>query len=76
MIGNRNTLLDLLTEGDESAPDYDVARVYCGQFLHMVHSFYSNTNWIELNRFLRQYEDQDQDPDVIISSPNLGKEIL
>ena len=61
----RSRILQQLTVGDENAPDYDVARMDCGRFLHLAHSFYSNTNWIELNGQI--------DPDVIRPSYNLGK---
>ncbi|XP_033629281.1 von Willebrand factor A domain-containing protein 7-like [Asterias rubens] len=60
----RSRILQQLTVGDENAPDYDVARIDCGRFLHLAHSFYSNTNWIELNGQI--------DPDVIRPSYNLG----
>ncbi|XP_033646997.1 von Willebrand factor A domain-containing protein 7-like [Asterias rubens] len=61
----RSRILQQLTAGDENAPDYDVARMDCGRFLHLAHSFYSNANWIELNGQI--------DPDVIRPSYNLGK---
>ncbi|XP_071789658.1 von Willebrand factor A domain-containing protein 7-like [Asterias amurensis] len=60
----RSRILQQLIVGDENAPDYDVARMDCGRFLHLAHSFYSNTNWIELNGQI--------DPDVIRPSNNLG----
>ncbi|XP_038075974.1 von Willebrand factor A domain-containing protein 7-like [Patiria miniata] len=66
MMGIQDTLLTLLLAGDESTPDYDVARQYCGQFLHMAQSFYSNTNWIELHRWLNE------NPDEIFTSSELG----
>ncbi|XP_033643607.1 von Willebrand factor A domain-containing protein 7-like [Asterias rubens] len=68
MINIRDTLLDNLGKGDKTAPDYDVARLYCGQFLHMAQSFYSNTNWIELNRWLNGVDDED----TITTSSDLG----
>ena len=71
MINIRDTLLDNLGKGDKTAPDYDVARLYCGQFLHMAQSFYSNTNWIELNRWLNGVDDED----TITTSSDLGNKI-
>ena len=73
MMGIRKRILDVLTVGDENAPDYDVARINCGNFLHLAHSFYSNTNWIELNRFYAT--SREGDPEVIAPSRNLGKAI-
>ncbi|XP_071802034.1 von Willebrand factor A domain-containing protein 7-like isoform X1 [Asterias amurensis] len=70
MMGIRKRILDVLTVGDENAPDYDVARINCGNFLHLAHSFYSNTNWIELNRFYAT--SIEGNPEVITPSRNLG----
>ncbi|XP_061182849.1 von Willebrand factor A domain-containing protein 7-like [Saccostrea echinata] len=42
----RQLVLDLL---GLSVPDYTAARKYVSYCLHLLQSFYSNTNWIELN---------------------------
>ena len=42
----RLLVLDLLRS---PKPNYSAARQYLGFCLHLLHSFYSNTNWIELS---------------------------
>ena len=45
MVRLRNNIISIL---NSTSPNYDTARTYTGQFLHMYHSFYSNTDWVEL----------------------------
>ena len=45
MVRLRNNIISIL---NSSSPNYDTARTYTGQFLHMYQSFYSNTDWVEL----------------------------
>ncbi|XP_022108814.1 von Willebrand factor A domain-containing protein 7-like [Acanthaster planci] len=70
MVSIRRALLNLLQLGNEDAPNYDVARQFSGQFLHMAQSFYSNTNWVELNRWLNSLIGADQNE--VITSSELG----
>ena len=45
MVSIRDTILKSL---NTEAPDYVGIRENIGRYLHLLHSFYSNTNWVEL----------------------------
>ncbi|XP_069122433.1 uncharacterized protein [Argopecten irradians] len=50
----RDSLLQVL---GASTPSYERARELVGQYLHIIQSFYSNTNWVELHSNGAIYED-------------------
>ncbi|XP_033758555.1 LOW QUALITY PROTEIN: uncharacterized protein LOC117340882 [Pecten maximus] len=53
-----NTLRDnLLQVLGATNPSYERARELVGQYLHIIQSFYSNTNWVELQNNADIYED-------------------
>ena len=59
MITLRGNILSILRS---STPNYDLARTYVGQYLHLLHSFYGNTDWIELWHYMYYHYDNPYAP--------------